>query len=293
MHRAALLLAVALVLAACAERGAGSPAASDVLGEWELTDATAAGAPLPRPAVGRATLTLDGGQLGGVSFCNHYSGTYRLDGDAVEIDGLGGTEMGCEPDVMAAESAYLAALGAAGEARIDGGELVLTGGDVTLRFRRPAEVPTSELTGTDWLLDTLVGGESVSSVASGSTLRLEADGTVGGTTACRTFLRQVDRSRERPDGDGPRHGRPRLPRGAPPAGRARAGGAGEPGHARDHRGPAQPHRGRRDRADLPRHRAVTHSHSMVPGGLLVTSRVTRLTSGTSLVIRVEIFASTS
>ena len=36
-----------------------------------------------------------------------------------------------------------------------------------------------------------------------------------------------------------------------------------------------------------------HSHSMVPGGLLVTSRVTRLTSGTSLVIRVEILASTS
>jgi hypothetical protein len=37
----------------------------------------------------------------------------------------------------------------------------------------------------------------------------------------------------------------------------------------------------------------TYSHSMVPGGLLVTSRVTRLTSGTSLVMRVEILASTS
>ena len=36
-----------------------------------------------------------------------------------------------------------------------------------------------------------------------------------------------------------------------------------------------------------------YSHSMVAGGLLVTSRTTRLTSGTSLVIRVEIRASTS
>ena len=36
-----------------------------------------------------------------------------------------------------------------------------------------------------------------------------------------------------------------------------------------------------------------HSHSMVPGGLLVTSSTTRFTSATSLVIRVEIFASTS
>ena len=36
-----------------------------------------------------------------------------------------------------------------------------------------------------------------------------------------------------------------------------------------------------------------HSHSMVPGGLLVTSSTTRLTSRTSLVMRVEILASTS
>ena len=40
-------------------------------------------------------------------------------------------------------------------------------------------------------------------------------------------------------------------------------------------------------------RCAGYSHSMVPGGLLVTSRTTRLTSGTSLVIRVEIRASTS
>ena len=40
-------------------------------------------------------------------------------------------------------------------------------------------------------------------------------------------------------------------------------------------------------------RRPAHSHSMVPGGLLVTSRTTRLTSRTSLVMRVEILASTS
>ena len=36
-----------------------------------------------------------------------------------------------------------------------------------------------------------------------------------------------------------------------------------------------------------------YSHSMVPGGLLVTSSTTRLTSATSLVMRVEIRSSTS
>jgi heat shock protein HslJ len=176
-----------LLLVGCAERGAGSPPSSDVLGEWELTEGTAAGVPLPLPAGGRATLVLEDGQLGGVSFCNHYSGTYRLDGDALGIDGLGGTEMGCEPDVLAAESAYVAALGAAETARIDDEDLVLTGDGTTLRFRRVPPVPTSELTGTDWVLSTLVEGQTASSVAGGSTLRLGAEGTVTGTTACRGF----------------------------------------------------------------------------------------------------------
>jgi len=36
-----------------------------------------------------------------------------------------------------------------------------------------------------------------------------------------------------------------------------------------------------------------YSHSMVPGGLLVMSSVTRLTSRTSLVMRVEIFSNRS
>src|SRR5580693_9409030 len=40
-------------------------------------------------------------------------------------------------------------------------------------------------------------------------------------------------------------------------------------------------------------RLAAHSHSMVPGGLLVMSSATRLTSRTSFVIRVEILASTS
>jgi hypothetical protein len=40
-------------------------------------------------------------------------------------------------------------------------------------------------------------------------------------------------------------------------------------------------------------RLAAHSHSIVPGGLLVMSSATRFTSRTSLVIRVEIRPSTS
>jgi heat shock protein HslJ len=86
---------------------------------------------------------------------------------------------------MAAESSYLAALGAGGEVtRVDDG-LLLTGEDATLRFRLLPPVPTSELTGTEWVLETLPQGEVASPVEAQSALRFDADGTFRGTTACR------------------------------------------------------------------------------------------------------------
>ena len=71
----------------------------------------------------------------------------------------------------------------------------------------------------------------------------------------------------------------RTPQGPPPAVTARHTLGAEARRARG--------------ATAPRAAVSLYSHSMVPGGLLVTSRTTRLTSGTSLVIRVEIRASTS
>src|SRR4051812_48785290 len=44
---------------------------------------------------------------------------------------------------------------------------------------------------------------------------------------------------------------------------------------------------------VPSRAGTYYSHSIVPGGLLVTSSTTRFTAGTSLVMRVEIRASTS
>jgi heat shock protein HslJ len=182
--RAGLLLAATLLLAGCAaQSGPGQRDRPDISGSWELVEGVPAAADLPRSG---ATLVAEGDTLAGRSFCNSYSSTYRLDDGVLVVDGLGGTEMGCEPAVMAAESAYLAVLGAADGAAIEDGDLLLTGDGGTLRFRRQPPVPTSELAGTDWVLDTLVQGESASSVTAGSTLRLDPDGTFQGTTACRT-----------------------------------------------------------------------------------------------------------
>lgn len=187
MARAALLLAVLLLAGACAGTPGGGSPADDVVGEWELLSGTAAGQPLPQPADVRATLTFDGAQAGGTSFCNHYSSGYTVDGDSVRFDGIGGTEMGCDPDVMAAETAYVTALGMVERFALDGDELLLTGDDVELRFRPVPPVPTSPLAGTEWVLESLIDGETASSVIGRSVLRLEHDGTFTATTACTTM----------------------------------------------------------------------------------------------------------
>jgi heat shock protein HslJ len=184
MVRAVLLLA-AVLLAGCA---AGAGTSDDVDGEWELAEGTADGAPLPRPPGHAATLRLADGEASGTSFCNHYSATYSLDGDAVVFEGLGGTEMGCEPDVMAAESAYLTALAAVDTVAIEDGGLALRGDGVELRFTPVAPVPDSPLEGTRWVLETVVEGETASStVGEPALLELRPDGAYSASTGCRSL----------------------------------------------------------------------------------------------------------
>ncbi|MGY1617716.1 META domain-containing protein [Geodermatophilus sp. SYSU D00691] len=189
MVRTAVLLVTGLLVLAACGGSAGSPR-PDVLGSWELVSGSAGGAPLPRPAGVVATLVFGDGELSGRSFCNHFSGTYRLDDGALTVEGLGGTEMGCDPDVMAAETAFVSALGSVDRAALEGSELVLTGTGVALRFREPAPVPDREPAGTTWVLDTLVDGRSASSTVSTAepgTLLLAPDGSLTGSTGCKPF----------------------------------------------------------------------------------------------------------
>ena len=135
---------------------------------------------------GRATLTIANGTLSGSSHCNEYSSGYRLDGDEMRIDGLGATERGCAPELMAAEADYLEALARVERVATRNGFLVLTGPDLELRFRPIAPVPTSELAGTEWVLETLLDGDVASSTTGEpATLRLTTDGTFTGSTGCR------------------------------------------------------------------------------------------------------------
>ncbi len=188
-----LLLAAALLVAACADAaGGGSPRSApeaDIMGSWELVEAITARTPLALPADGRATLTIESARLGGIAFCNSYGGAYRRSGDGLVVEELAGTAMGCSPELMTAESAYLEALGKASDRmRVEDDELVLSGHDTVLRFRRLPPVPVSDVVGTRWVLESLVDGDVASSVAGEpAVLVLSDDGTVEASTGCRVL----------------------------------------------------------------------------------------------------------
>lgn len=126
--RLALLVLAPLVLTVSACGDDGPSNAADIEGvEWqidEITGEVAANIDLGGAAV--PTLLLEDGTASGDSGCNTFTGVYSIDGDALELGELAVTEMACDDDIMAVESAYLAALGEITVFEQDGELLELT-----------------------------------------------------------------------------------------------------------------------------------------------------------------------
>lgn len=134
------------------------------------------------------TLLLEEHTLGGTAACNSYGAAYALDGSALTASiELARNEMGCSPQaVMVSESAYLAALVEVKNVYLEGWELVLSGPETELVFAPVGDVPTATLVGTTWELDTLIQGETASTVSGDPALLMfGADGTFAASTGCR------------------------------------------------------------------------------------------------------------
>lgn len=82
-----------------------------------------------------ATFNSEDGQVTGTAGCNHYFGSYELDG-GLSIPMLGSTEMYCmDPEgVMDQETAYLQLMSKAEDYEVDGGTLTIHCGDEVLIF---------------------------------------------------------------------------------------------------------------------------------------------------------------
>lgn len=157
---------------------------------WILTGGTADGsdiAPIPTAPVTLAFFS--DGTLGGSAACNSYGGDYAVDGSDISFPApFVQTEMACPGDgVMELERRFLDALNRVTAFTATERDLVLSGPDVELRFVREDEPQDVDLVGTEWILDTLVSGETVSTPSAPATLVFRADGSVTGSTGCNGF----------------------------------------------------------------------------------------------------------
>ena len=163
---------------------------SSATGDWRYVDG-------PVTPIDGADVTVSFGvgddgatQIGGRAACNSYGGPVEWGGDgSITVGGIAATEMACEPAVMDLEQRFFAALAGFESFVVDGDRLSLTGPDGTWTFEPLAPPPTAELVGTTWVLSGLLDGSTASAVAGmeAATLVLGADGTVSGSTPCRTL----------------------------------------------------------------------------------------------------------
>ncbi len=179
---------LAVVVTGCGGGGDVGDTSRDLEGAWQLASGTAQDAAIEAGEGHRITLVLEDGAASGSSGCNSYSGSATITGDHIRLSELAGTEMACEAEVMAAEKAYLQALQEVDGIRAVGGRLVLSGQSTELRFDPLPPVPAEELLETKWELETVIEGSTASApVGDDATLRVDNDGTIEGSTGCRSF----------------------------------------------------------------------------------------------------------
>ncbi len=188
MRRTFLALGCAVALmTACAEPG--EPGGDPTGVAWELTEGTVDGEPVPLVDGYPITISFTDEGFDGTAACNGYGGIYEIAGDQITLSELFGTAMACVADgVMESEQTYLESLLMVDTFSTTDDSLTLTGEGVDLVFAALPAVPAAELTGTVWVLESMVDEDAVSSVGGErATLELFTDGSMLGSTGCRTL----------------------------------------------------------------------------------------------------------
>lgn len=186
MSRSAVIVAL-LLLSACAGSspgGDGSPG----LAERTFVSTEVSGHSL----VPRTQITLgfpEPGQITANAGCNHLFGQVTFEGDRMKVAEVGGTDMGCEPVLMAQDRWLTGFLEAGPRYVLAGDDLTLTGdaGQIKLRDRKVAD-PDRELMGTRWVVQSLISGQTAGSVPAGAEAFLQFEGDrMAGHTGCNSF----------------------------------------------------------------------------------------------------------
>lgn len=162
--RTATTVAVVLVMAAgCGETpdaaGTAGSVGDGLTGRTFLSEEVRVDG-APRELVAGTWVSLefrDDGQLVAGAGCNTMFADVSIGADRLAVSGVGGTEMGCEPDLHAQDQWLAEFLEGDPAWVLDGDRLVLTAGvtELVLRDREVAD-PDRPLAGTRWIVDGIV-----------------------------------------------------------------------------------------------------------------------------------------
>jgi len=217
---AALLAVLALVAVACGSDSSdtteptvdptdttvnepGNEAPNDLAGtRWVATDVFVGGAPLQIFPQAEPTIdfTDDGLSYGGTTGCNSYFGDYTAGNGTITLGSIGQTEMACEEPLMRQESEVLAILQAATTYSLADGVLTIgqLGGSAIQFIDRTEAFPDAELTGTQWIADSIVLGDVITSMDAANPVTLFIDAAASeatGSTGCNDYTASVEASR--------------------------------------------------------------------------------------------------
>lgn len=157
---------------------------------WSVDSLTVDGKKTEAPAGSRLEIDPKGRAKAGFG-CNHISADARVEGDRITFGKPVSTQMACDETTEKAEKAALAAMDGEVTAKLSGEKLTLTteGGDtIALSEEKPAG-----LVGTRWAVNTLLSGETATSVPADLPkervphLTFGEDSTVHGNSGCNSF----------------------------------------------------------------------------------------------------------
>ncbi|MGW2015953.1 META domain-containing protein [Streptomyces sp. NPDC001927] len=193
----AVLAASLVVLSACGTQKSGSdPGAGTVAPDvpvtgvhWNFETVTTEGKENRAPDGAHLQIAADG-KASGNSGCNGFGAEVSVQGDTVTVKQGQGTEMACPGERGAFEAVLQKVFDGSMKARVEGDRLTLTSLDGKNVVALTSE-PPAPLNGTTWTVDSLLSGETASSVPQGSegkaTFVIDKDGKVRGNLGCNRF----------------------------------------------------------------------------------------------------------
>jgi heat shock protein HslJ len=180
--------------------GATTTAPSSLNGRTFVAQSvTEDGAPFDLVTGTEVRLTFADGTIGASAGCNSFGGDYTLADGSLRVGQLGGTEIGCDEARHAQDEWLVAFLAGDPAVALDGDELVLSTATTRMELLdREVADPDRPLAGTVWVLDSIIAGDTVSSVPTDEPLTLEiVDGRLRADTGCNTLGAAVTVERDR------------------------------------------------------------------------------------------------